>query len=97
MTAPNHPFLTPYLARPLYTLPDGEVNQQPGQGQCASQRPADGSRLPQAAGHLVHVSPRVEEAVLRESLTPGGVMIGDLSGAWRAKGQMQTCMRAHKT
>lgn len=97
MTAPNHPFLTPYLACPLHTLPNGEVDQQPGQGQCASQGPADRSRLPQAPGHLVHVLPRVGEVVLRGSLTPEGIMIGDLSGGWRAKGQMQTCTTAHKT
>lgn len=54
----KHLVLAPYLARPLHALPDGEVDHQPGQGQCASQGPADGAGLPQASRHLVHVPPR---------------------------------------
>lgn len=56
--APKDPALPLYLACPLHTLPDGEVDQQPGQGQRASQGPADGARLPQASRHLMHVPPK---------------------------------------
>lgn len=44
------------LSGPLHSFPDGEVDQDPGQGQGSHQGPAELSRLLQAAGELVHVA-----------------------------------------
>lgn len=65
---PNHT----YLACPLHALPDGEVDQQPGQGQRAGQGPADGAGLPQARRHLVHVPPRSRRGCVKGRPSPWG-------------------------
>ena len=47
----------PYLSSPTNTLPDAEIHEHPGNGQCDGQRPADLSWLVQSICHLVHVAP----------------------------------------
>lgn len=44
------------LSSPLHSFPDGEVDQDPGQGQGAHQGPADLPWFLQTAGQLVHVA-----------------------------------------